>query len=78
LYVAEDLAAQNIHKAAMELGKLFGWSTTDNWDDKGFWQQSLPQAIYSMLNHYGDRMSIAACIVYLEQHGYNVTPPSTD
>jgi hypothetical protein len=68
LYKLEDQRDDAFRAAAVQLGAVLG--LTD------FWHEMLPEAIFSMLDHW-DRAAVhVACVAYLERHGYAVTEVS--
>ena len=68
LYRREEKRDEAFKAAARELGKVLGH------EEKEFWTKTLPEAYFSLLDHWDRQAGEVACIAFLEKQGYVVSP----
>jgi hypothetical protein len=68
LYRLEEEQGEALRQAAIELGRVLGYRSTQ------LWTHTYPEALLTVLEGHDTRASELAAIVYLRKRGYTVGP----
>lgn len=67
LYQREEKRDETFRAAAESLGRVL------KHEPKEFWVKTLPEALYSLLDHWDHHAGELACIAFLEKRGWTIS-----